>query len=62
MKIITKFIYLLFRLLFFYYYLDNLENCETKFIYDLMLDADKFELEELTNKLETLQVETKAPG
>ncbi|RHZ70820.1 hypothetical protein Glove_266g16 [Diversispora epigaea] len=37
----------------------NLKNCETKFIYDLMLAADEFELEELTNKLETLLIETK---
>ncbi|RHZ75466.1 hypothetical protein Glove_213g87 [Diversispora epigaea] len=36
-----------------------LENCETRFIYDLMLVADEFELEELTNKLETLLIETK---
>ncbi|RHZ70815.1 hypothetical protein Glove_266g26 [Diversispora epigaea] len=37
----------------------DLENCETRFIYDLMLAADEFELEELTNKLETLLIETK---
>ncbi|RHZ44250.1 hypothetical protein Glove_749g2 [Diversispora epigaea] len=37
----------------------DLENCETRFIYDLMLAADGFELEELTNKLETLLIETK---
>ncbi|RHZ70833.1 hypothetical protein Glove_266g35 [Diversispora epigaea] len=38
----------------------NLENCETRFIYDLMLAADEFELEELFNKLETLLIETKS--
>ncbi|RHZ78026.1 hypothetical protein Glove_168g30 [Diversispora epigaea] len=37
----------------------DLENCETRFIFDLMLAADEFELEELTNKLETLLIETK---
>ncbi|RHZ44047.1 hypothetical protein Glove_768g8 [Diversispora epigaea] len=37
----------------------GLENCETRFIYDLMLAADEFELKELTNKLETLLIETK---
>ncbi|RHZ75453.1 hypothetical protein Glove_213g61 [Diversispora epigaea] len=37
----------------------GLENCETRFIYDLMLVADEFEFEELTNKLETLLIETK---
>ncbi|RHZ77530.1 hypothetical protein Glove_177g141 [Diversispora epigaea] len=37
----------------------DLKNCETRFIYDLMLAADEFELEELTNKLETLLIETK---
>ncbi|RHZ67390.1 hypothetical protein Glove_301g61 [Diversispora epigaea] len=38
----------------------DLENCETRFIYDLMLASDEFELEELTNKLENLLIETKA--
>ncbi|RHZ81615.1 hypothetical protein Glove_117g65 [Diversispora epigaea] len=37
----------------------DLENCETRFIYDLMLASDEFELKELTNKLETLLIETK---
>ncbi|RHZ83543.1 hypothetical protein Glove_91g144 [Diversispora epigaea] len=37
----------------------DLENCETRFIYNLMLAADGFELEELTNKLEILLIETK---
>ncbi|RHZ69984.1 hypothetical protein Glove_276g76 [Diversispora epigaea] len=37
----------------------NLENTETKFIYDLMLITDEFELEELSNKLETFLIETK---
>ncbi|RHZ45084.1 hypothetical protein Glove_692g27 [Diversispora epigaea] len=32
----------------------NLKNYETRFIYDLMLAVDEFELEELTNKLEIL--------
>ncbi|RHZ81649.1 hypothetical protein Glove_117g113 [Diversispora epigaea] len=38
----------------------NLENIETGFIFDLMLAAKKFELEELSNKLETFLIETKA--
>ncbi|RHZ43286.1 hypothetical protein Glove_811494g3 [Diversispora epigaea] len=38
----------------------NLENVETIFIFDLMLAANEFELEELTNKLETHLVDTKA--
>ncbi|RHZ57824.1 hypothetical protein Glove_383g12 [Diversispora epigaea] len=38
----------------------DLENCKTRFIYDLMLASDEFELEELTNKLENLLIETKA--
>ncbi|RHZ77529.1 hypothetical protein Glove_177g140 [Diversispora epigaea] len=38
----------------------DLENCETRFIYYLMLAADEFELEELSNKLETLLIETKS--
>ncbi|RHZ67387.1 hypothetical protein Glove_301g65 [Diversispora epigaea] len=38
----------------------DLENCETRFIYDLMLASDEFELEELTNKLKNLLIETKA--
>ncbi|RHZ67394.1 hypothetical protein Glove_301g54 [Diversispora epigaea] len=37
----------------------NLENTETKFIFDLMLITNEFELEELTNKLETFLIETK---
>ncbi|RHZ70837.1 hypothetical protein Glove_266g7 [Diversispora epigaea] len=37
----------------------DLKNCETRFIYDLMLAADEFELDELSNKLETLLIETK---
>ncbi|RHZ67413.1 hypothetical protein Glove_301g13 [Diversispora epigaea] len=37
----------------------NLENCETRFIFDLMFTADEFELDELTIKLETLLIETK---
>ncbi|RHZ57831.1 hypothetical protein Glove_383g23 [Diversispora epigaea] len=36
------------------------KNCKTRFIYDLMLASDEFELEELTNKLENLLIETKA--
>ncbi|RHZ76262.1 hypothetical protein Glove_199g39 [Diversispora epigaea] len=38
----------------------NLENVETKFIFDLMLVANEFELEELTGKLETILIDTKA--
>ncbi|RHZ89478.1 hypothetical protein Glove_13g74 [Diversispora epigaea] len=38
----------------------NLENVETRFIFDLMLAANEFELKELTNKLETLLIDTKA--
>ncbi|RHZ77966.1 hypothetical protein Glove_168g15 [Diversispora epigaea] len=38
----------------------NFENVETKFIFKLMLVADKFELEELANKIETFLIETKA--
>ncbi|RHZ67409.1 hypothetical protein Glove_301g22 [Diversispora epigaea] len=37
----------------------DLENTETGFIFDLMLIANEFELEELTNELETLFIETK---
>ncbi|RHZ67414.1 hypothetical protein Glove_301g14 [Diversispora epigaea] len=36
----------------------NLENTETKFIYDLMLITDEFELEELTDELETFLIES----
>ncbi|RHZ89571.1 hypothetical protein Glove_13g206 [Diversispora epigaea] len=38
----------------------NLENVETKFIFDLMLANNEFELDELTNELETHLVYTKA--
>ncbi|RHZ81682.1 hypothetical protein Glove_117g242 [Diversispora epigaea] len=38
----------------------NLENVETRFIFDLMLAANEFELDELTNKLETNLIDTKA--
>ncbi|RHZ86547.1 hypothetical protein Glove_50g114 [Diversispora epigaea] len=38
----------------------NLENVETRFIFDLMLATNEFELDELTNKLETLLIDTKA--
>ncbi|RHZ85396.1 hypothetical protein Glove_66g20 [Diversispora epigaea] len=38
----------------------NLENVETKFVFDLMLVANEFKLEELTNKLETVLIDTKA--
>ncbi|RHZ87681.1 hypothetical protein Glove_33g145 [Diversispora epigaea] len=38
----------------------NLENVETKFIFDLMLVANEFKLEELTNKLETTLIDTKS--
>ncbi|RHZ54321.1 hypothetical protein Glove_428g72 [Diversispora epigaea] len=39
----------------------NLENVETRIIFDLMLAANEFELVELSKKLETLLIETKAP-
>ncbi|RHZ86465.1 hypothetical protein Glove_50g88 [Diversispora epigaea] len=38
----------------------NLKNVETRFIFDLMLAVNEFELDELTNKLETLLIDTKA--
>ncbi|RHZ81712.1 hypothetical protein Glove_117g210 [Diversispora epigaea] len=38
----------------------NLESVKTKFIFKLMLVADDFELEELTTKIETFLIETKA--
>ncbi|RHZ75486.1 hypothetical protein Glove_213g75 [Diversispora epigaea] len=38
----------------------DLVNVETRFIFDLMLAANEFELDELTNKLETLLIDTKA--
>ncbi|RHZ54354.1 hypothetical protein Glove_428g44 [Diversispora epigaea] len=38
----------------------NLEKVETRFIFDLMLAANKFELEELSKKLETILIEDKA--
>ncbi|RHZ61183.1 hypothetical protein Glove_349g86 [Diversispora epigaea] len=38
----------------------NLENVETRFIYDLMLIANELEFEELTTKLETHLIENKA--
>ncbi|RHZ89471.1 hypothetical protein Glove_13g169 [Diversispora epigaea] len=38
----------------------NLENVETSFIFDLMLGANEFELMELTIKLETHLIDTKA--
>ncbi|RHZ60507.1 hypothetical protein Glove_352g55 [Diversispora epigaea] len=38
----------------------NLENLETRFIFDLMMLADEFGFEELTEKLETLLIETKS--
>ncbi|RHZ65299.1 hypothetical protein Glove_318g60 [Diversispora epigaea] len=37
----------------------NLENAETRFIFDLMLVANEYKLEELTNRLETLLIDTK---
>ncbi|RHZ89563.1 hypothetical protein Glove_13g194 [Diversispora epigaea] len=37
----------------------NLENVETRFVFDLMLPANEFELKKLTNKLETLIINTK---
>ncbi|RHZ80962.1 hypothetical protein Glove_130g154 [Diversispora epigaea] len=38
----------------------NLENVETRFIFDLMLAANEFELTELFKKLETILIEDKA--
>ncbi|RHZ43285.1 hypothetical protein Glove_811494g2 [Diversispora epigaea] len=38
----------------------NLENVETKFIFDLMLATNEFEFEELSNELETHLIDTKA--
>ncbi|RHZ79110.1 hypothetical protein Glove_151g32 [Diversispora epigaea] len=62
MKIILKQLssrtFLLEFLMLFFRIVD-LENCETRFIYDLMLAADEFELEKLTDKIETLLIETK---
>ncbi|RHZ70439.1 hypothetical protein Glove_271g40 [Diversispora epigaea] len=36
------------------------ENVETRFIFDLMIAANEFEIEELTKKLEILLIETKS--
>ncbi|RHZ77641.1 hypothetical protein Glove_174g38 [Diversispora epigaea] len=38
----------------------NLENAETRFVFDLMMAASEFELEELFKKLEALLIETKS--
>ncbi|RHZ70942.1 hypothetical protein Glove_264g16 [Diversispora epigaea] len=38
----------------------NLENVETRFIFNLMLTANEFELDELTDKLENHLIDTKA--
>ncbi|RHZ76580.1 hypothetical protein Glove_196g59 [Diversispora epigaea] len=38
----------------------DLENVETKFIFDLMMTANEFEIEELTKKLENHLIETKS--
>ncbi|RHZ48300.1 hypothetical protein Glove_553g37 [Diversispora epigaea] len=38
----------------------NLENVETRFIFDLMLVTNEFKLEELNNELETHLIDTKA--
>ncbi|RHZ89817.1 hypothetical protein Glove_9g165 [Diversispora epigaea] len=38
----------------------NLENVEARIIFDLMLAANKFELEELSKKLETILIKDKA--
>ncbi|RHZ89565.1 hypothetical protein Glove_13g196 [Diversispora epigaea] len=38
----------------------NLENVETRFVFNLMLAAIEFELKKLTNKLETHLIDTKA--
>ncbi|RHZ76582.1 hypothetical protein Glove_196g55 [Diversispora epigaea] len=38
----------------------DLENVKTKFIFDLMMTANEFQIEELTKKLENLLIETKS--
>ncbi|RHZ70480.1 hypothetical protein Glove_271g57 [Diversispora epigaea] len=38
----------------------NFENVETRFIFDLMMAANEFEIEELTKKLENHLIETKS--
>ncbi|RHZ70501.1 hypothetical protein Glove_271g29 [Diversispora epigaea] len=38
----------------------NFENVETRFIFDLMITANEFKIEELTKKLENLLIETKS--
>ncbi|RHZ65292.1 hypothetical protein Glove_318g34 [Diversispora epigaea] len=38
----------------------NLENIEARFIFDLMLAANEFDLEEFTNKLETFLINSKS--
>ncbi|RHZ70451.1 hypothetical protein Glove_271g33 [Diversispora epigaea] len=38
----------------------NFEKVETRFIFDLMITANEFEIEELTKKLENLLIETKS--
>ncbi|RHZ89652.1 hypothetical protein Glove_13g182 [Diversispora epigaea] len=51
----------IFDVLLIYIYggIVNLKNVETGFIFDLLLAANKFELDELTNKLETHLIDTK---
>ncbi|RHZ70498.1 hypothetical protein Glove_271g71 [Diversispora epigaea] len=50
----------IFGMIFKYIYggIVNLENAEIRFIFDLMLAANEFELEELTEKLETFLIKT----
>ncbi|RHZ70831.1 hypothetical protein Glove_266g36 [Diversispora epigaea] len=57
---LPKVVYQEFSLRDDYNVIIEVENKEKSFIYDLMLAADAFELEELTNKLETLLIETKS--
>ncbi|RHZ69960.1 hypothetical protein Glove_276g19 [Diversispora epigaea] len=47
-------------ILYIYGGIVNLENTETRFIYDLMLITDEFKLEELTNRLETFLIKNKS--
>ncbi|RHZ84608.1 hypothetical protein Glove_79g59 [Diversispora epigaea] len=41
------------------YIYGGIVNVETRFIFDLMITANEFEIEELTKKLENLLIETK---
>ncbi|RHZ81565.1 hypothetical protein Glove_117g104 [Diversispora epigaea] len=52
----------IFDVLLIYIYggIINLENVESLFIFELMLIADEFELDELANKIETFLIESKS--